>query len=206
MINHHATRRILLGSILAVALGACVPAQWVKIEAENRTASNRTFQVNLPVGWMHANRLNRVYYVKMERYNAPIPVDRITATRDGFPLQDMDFIRFDAKYAWPHLRKAYTSNMLPSEAADLWVADLKQSGLASLKVHSNEPAQIAGNVGFKLHVSYKNARGLQIERLIYGFGHQSGFYILNYEAPSLHYFPENRNAFIEAVNSFKLAS
>ncbi len=52
--------------------------------------------------------------------------------------------------------------------------------------------------------SYRANRGLQIERLIYGFGHKSGFYIVNSEAPSLHYFPENRNTFIETVNSFRL--
>ncbi len=133
-----------------------------------------------------------------------IGVDRIALTRDGFPLQDMDFIRFDAKYAMPHLRKPYTSNMLPSEVADLWIADLKKSGMSALKVHGNEPATIGGNAGFKLHLSHKNARGLQIERLVYGFGHKSGVYILSYEAPSIHYFPEHRNTFIETVNSFRL--
>jgi len=203
MINRRTIQNAFFSLVCAVLLSGCVQP-WTLIDKDHRISSNGAFQVTLPVGWMQANMLNSVYYVKRDKYNVPLRVDRITLTRDGFPLQDMDFIRFDARYALPNLNKPYSANMLPSEAADLWVADLKQAGLASLKVHSNEPATIAGNTGFKLHVSYKNARGLQIERLIYGFGHKSGFYILNYEAPSLHYFPENRNTFIETVNSFRL--
>lgn len=204
MISRRNTRNVVVHALLALMLSACISQPWTQIDRETRTSGNDLFKLTLPIGWMRANYLNEVYYIKRDKKPVPIPVRRITFTRDGFTLQDMDFIRFDAKDAFPHLQKPYASNMLPSEAADLFVADLKKAGLESLTVHSNEPATVVGKPGFKLHISHKNVRGLRVERLIYGFGHKSGFYILSYEAPSLHYFPTYRNTFNEVMRSFKL--
>jgi len=199
------TKTLVVYALVALALCACGTQPWTQIDKDTRTTGNNLFKLTLPVGWMRANFLNEVYYVKRDKQNVPIRVDRVTFTRDGFQLQDMDFIRFDAKDAFPHLQKSYSNNMLPSEAAELFVADLKKAGLEALTVQGNEPAVVAGKPGFKLHIAYKNIRGLRVERLVYGFGHKSGFYILSYEAPSLYYFPTYRNTFNEVMRSFKLA-
>ncbi|MFL6621540.1 MAG: hypothetical protein ACJ8NR_02825 [Sulfurifustis sp.] len=196
--------RHVVSALLALTLAACVTPPWTQIDKETRACSNAVFKITLPVGWMRANYLNDVYYVKRDKSVVPLRVDRITFTRDGFALEDMDFIRFDAKDGFPNLQRPYTSNMLPSEAADLMVSDLKKAGLDALNVQSNEPATIAGKAGFKLHISYKNARGLRIERTIYGFGYKSSFYVMSFEAPSLHYFPAHRGTFNEVVQSFRL--
>lgn len=197
-------RNVALAVLLAVALSACVAPPWTLTDKESRIAENAAFKVTLPAGWMWARYLDERYFVPRGERGELLAVDRITLTRDGFGLEDIDFIRFNAKDAFPHLQKPYTSNMLPSEAADLLVADLKQAGLESLTVNSNAPATIAGKRGFKLDISYKNARGLVTERLMYGFGDKSGFYLLSYEAPSLHYFPAFKDTFQGVLNSFRL--
>lgn len=203
MISRRTSDLIVVG-LLALILSACIAQPWTQIDKDTRTAGNSVFKLTLPMGWMRANYLDNVYYVKRDKTTWPIRVERVTFTRDGFALEDMDFIRFDAKDAFPHLQKPYTSNMLPSEAAELLVADLKKAGLDTLSVHSNAPATISGKAGFKLHISYKNARGLRTERLIYGFGYKAGFYLLSYEAPSLHYFPAYKETFDQVVRSFRL--
>lgn len=204
MIRHRDTRTIVIHIVIALTLSACAIQPWTQIEKDKRIAGNSLFKVTLPVGWMQANYLNDVYYVRREKTSVPIRVNRITLTRDGFGLEDIDFIRFDAKDAFPNLQKTYTNNMLPSEAADLLIADLKKSGLEALTVHNNAPATIAGKRGFRLLISYNNARGLRSERLIYGFGHKAGFFIMSYEAPSLHYFPRYKSAFDDVLRSFRL--
>lgn len=190
--------------LLPLVLAGCFATPWVHIQNENRVSENAVFRVTLPVGWMRADYASQAFFVKRDKKHVPIPVDRITFTRDGFNLEDMDFIRFDAKDAFPHLQKPYTGNMLPSEAADLLVADLKKSGLDSLTVHSNQPVTVAGKTGFRLHISHKNANGLRFEHVIYGFGHKSNFYRMSYSAPSLHYFSTYRSTFNEVVQSFRL--
>jgi hypothetical protein len=203
MISYRRAFQTALMALFILLLTSCAQLPWVKIDKETRLVSNDNFKVMLPVGWMHAAYLTG-YSVVREKVYVPIAVNRVSLTRDGFSLEEMNFIRFDAKDALPNLQRAYTANMLPSEAAELLVADLKKSGLESLTVHKNEPATIAGKAGFKLHISRKNARGLRVDRLIYGFGYKSGFYVLSYEAPGLHYFPTYQGAFIEALNSFRL--
>jgi len=204
MSNRWSIRHAALAALLAIALTACVAPPWTLTDKNSRTAENAAFKVTLPPGWMWARYLDERYYVRRGEHGELLAVDRITLTRDGFGLEDIDFIRFNAKDAFPHLQKPYTGNMLPSEAADLLVADLKQAGLESLTVNSNAPAVIAGRRGFKLDISYKNARGLVAERLMYGFGDKSGFYVLSYEAPSLHFFPAYKDAFLGVLNSFRL--
>lgn len=204
MTSKRRATHVTIIALCALLLSSCAQQPWVKIDKDTRTVSNDTFKVTLPVGWMHAASWNSYYTVVRDKTRVPLQIDRIKFTRDGFTLEDMDFIRFDAKDAMPNLQKAYTNNMLPSEAAELYIADLKKSGLESLTVEKNEPAMIAGNAGFKLRISRKNSLGLRVERLIYGFGHKSGFYVLSYEAPSLYYFPTYQDTFTEALNSFRL--
>ncbi len=204
MTNRLSIRNAALAALLALAVSACVAPPWTLTDKESRTAENAAFKVTLPTGWMWARYLDERYFVPRGERGTLLAVDRITLTRDGFGLEDIDFIRFDSKDAFPHLQKPYTANMLPSEAADLLVADLKQAGLDSLTVNSNAPATIAGRRGFKLDISYKNARGLVTERLMYGFGDKSGFYVLSYEAPSLHYFAAYKDVYVGVLNSFRL--
>lgn len=204
MISRKSTSHTAIIALFALLLTSCAQQPWVKIDKETRIVSNDAFKVTLPIGWMHAASLNKAYAVWRDKASVPLAVDRVTFTRDGFVLEDMDFIRFDAKDALPNLQRAYTANMLPSEAAELLVADLKKSGLESLTVLKNEPATISGKAGFKLLISRKNANGLRVDRLIYGFGYKSGFYVLSYEAPSVYYFAAYQNTFVETINSFRL--
>lgn len=205
MISRKQVIQTIIIALLSLMLASCAQQQpWVKIDKDSRVISNDTFKVTLPVGWMHAAGWNAYYNITRDKANVYLNVNRVSFSRDGFSLESMDFIRFDAKDAMPHLQRAYTANMLPSEAAELLVADLKKSGLESLTVIKNEPATIAGKAGFKLLVSRKNSNGLRVDRLIYGFGHKSGFYVLSFEAPTVHYFAAYQNTFLETLNSFRL--
>ncbi|MDH4190339.1 MAG: hypothetical protein OEW21_09055 [Betaproteobacteria bacterium] len=204
MMQRPGIRSTAVAALLALTLAGCVAPPWQLTDKGGYTAENAAFKVSLPTGWMWAKYLNAGYYVPRAERGQWLAVDRVTLTRDGFGLEDIDLVRFDLKDAFPHLQKPFAGNMLPSEAADLLIADLKKAGLESLTVLGNEPATIAGKPGFKLHVAYKNGRGLSTERLMYGFGHKSGFYVLSYEAPGLYYFPTYKNAFLGVLNSFRL--
>ncbi len=190
---------------LALLLASCASPTWVKISKDTRNISTDSFKVTVPQEWMHWAGGQNFETIKREKeYPVFLRVDRVYVTLDGKYLEQIEFIRYDAKDAFPYLKREYTSNMLPSEAADLYVSELKKSGMENITVIKNEPAMIAGKPGFRLLLNWKNASGLRVDRLIYGFGYKSSFYLLSYEAPNLYYYPKHLAAFTEAFNSFKL--
>jgi len=75
-----------------------------------------------------------------------------------------------------------------------------------LTVVENEPADIAGHQGFRVQVRYKNNRGLEIQRVAYGFADKSAYYDLWFGAPMLYYFDTYYPDFQKAVASFQLGS
>lgn len=190
--------------IAALLLTSCAQPPWVMINKEKRTVSTDSFKVSLPTGWMHAASVQGYYTIKRDKDYEYLRVDRVAVTLDGFYLEDIEFIRFNTKDALPYLKREYTGNMLPSELAELYISDLKKSGLEAITVEKNEPAIINGKQGFKLLLTRKNSRGLKVNRLIYGFGHKSGFYVMSYEAPNLYYYPTHLASFTESLNSFRM--
>lgn len=198
--------KYLIWVFAALLLASCASPTWVKIDKNNRTVSTNTFKVSLPTDWMHWANGQNYHTIKRDKETTYtfLPVERVYFTLDGRYLEEIEFIRFEAKDAFPYLKREYTKNMLPSEAAELYVSELRKAGLENITVNKNEPAIIAGKPGFKLHITWKNSHGLRVDRLIYGFGYKTGFYLISYEAPNLYYYPKHFAAFSEALNSFRL--
>lgn len=197
--------QVVIALFLAAIIAACGPL-WVRVDSQTRITKSPTFIVELPIGWVRAGGLSNSYYVGSGSAGRNLTVDRVLLTHDGLNLQAVDLVRFDVKDAFPHIKKEYRSGMLASEAAELYIADVKASGLENLTVVKNAPTTVAGRPGFEVHIRFKNNRGLQSERLVYGFSDKAGFYVLSYQAPTLHYFPNYKDAFLAIVNSFRLTS
>lgn len=194
----------MLVLVVAVAVSGCV--SWARIDSDSRMVSNAAFTVELPVGWVRLQSANDSYEASHKGERQTIKVDRVVITRDGLNLEQIDLIRFNAQNAFPHINKPYKNGMLASEAAELYVADLKAAGLDNLSVVKNAPKEVAGKSGFELHVKFKNDRGLQSERLIYAFGDNSGFYLMSYQAPTLHYFEMYKEVFVRIAQSFRVTT
>lgn len=197
--------RLLLVLAMTGVVGACGP-MWARVTTDTRIVNNGSFSIELPVGWVRADGLKQAYSVTMQGENRVVDVDRVLVTRDGINLDMIDIIRFNVKDAFPHIKKEYRAGMLPSETAESYLADLKAAGIENLTVLKNAPKTVAGNQGFELHVSFKNNRGLRSERLVYGFGNKSGFYVMVYQAPSLHYYEMYKEVFRRVTDSFKLTT
>jgi hypothetical protein len=98
--------------------------------------------------------------------------------------------------------------MLPSELAELEIAEIKARDelTEALTVLENEPALVSGKEGFRVRVSYRNPRGLEIHEEVYGVVEQSRLYLLVYRAPRLHYFPKYYPDFQKTVASLQVAA
>ena len=45
---------------------------------------------------------------------------------------------------------------------------------------------------------------MRYERLIRGFGNQTGVFLLDYQAPTLHFFERDRAVFDQLIDSFRV--
>jgi hypothetical protein len=180
----------MLGLVMLFAACAQTPS---RIETARSDAPDKSYTVELPVGWIkQATPDNRT----------------LLASRNGFLLEVIAITKRPLKEAFPGIKKPATLEMLPAELAELEIAQIKSQDTyaAALNVMENEPADIAGHQGFRVQVRYKNNRGLEIQRVVYGFADKSAYYDLWFGAPMLYYFDTYYPDFQKAVASFQLAS
>lgn len=178
-------------SIVAVAVlvGACA-APPERVDTPRTDGPDKTYSVDLPVGWIKQVTPNK----------------QLLASRDGVLLDYILISKMSPKEAFPKTKKAASDSMLPAELAELEIAEIKSQDqfTTALTVVENEPADIAGQEGFRIRVRYKNNRGLEIQRVVCGLADKSAYYRMSFEAPTLYYFDTYYPDFQKAVASFEL--
>lgn len=174
--------------VIAASLAGCA-GQWTRVDDQAMTHKGDHYQVTLPAGW-----------VKVE-YG-----DMLIVTRDGPDLQKITLRGVPLDKAFPALEKGAQKNQLPSELAELFVANMRKSDpdqIPSLEILSNEPANIAGHDGYRIHVGYRTADGVRYQLIGYGFATDSAFYSVAFNAPYLYYFDRDKDRIAEVVGSLK---
>lgn len=164
-----------------------------RIDTPRTEGLDKSYTVDLPTGWIRQGTFDN---------------STLLASRNGFLLEFIAITKRPLKEAFLMTKKAATDGMLPAELAELEIAEIKSSDqfTAALTVVENEPAEIAGRDGFQIRVSYKNARGLEIQRVVYGFIDKTAYYQLAFQAPMLYYFDTYYPDFEKAVASFQLSA
>lgn len=185
-------------------LAGCAPAAyWTLTDDVNRVVDSKSFRMTVPEGWVRTTQADTWERIDIDGDVRTILLESMTVTRDGVGIHAMTVTRRYADTAFPTIQRKSSAGMLPPEAADLYVAELrKRTGLERLKVLSNKPAKVDGKDGFELVMQYKNDDGLRIRIMSYGFVDETGFYTLNYRAPYLYYYERDEQDFAELVKSF----
>jgi hypothetical protein len=182
--------RTRLTFVLAILLAGCETPP-MRVDTPATAAQDKSYTVDLPVGWI----------------KQWTPEKNLVVTRDGYLLDNIAVVHRPLANAFPKTKKPASVTALPVELAELEIAELKATNeqLAVLKVLENDPAVVSGKEGFRLKVAFKNQRGLDYQRLVYGFADGSGFYLLDYSAPAAYYFEHYYPDFQKAVESFRLS-
>lgn len=174
---------------LALLLSGCVTATWTRVEQSQMTGPDRAFTIEAPAGWVHAA------YLK----------NQVFLTRDGPAVQFIRVMRTPHAEAFAVVNKDSAPDMLPSELAELVVAELKAgTSRIGLEVVESVPRQVAGHPGFRLHLRFRDERGLRYEIAVCGFAADEGFFTVLYHAPTLHYFRRDLPEFERVVASLRL--
>lgn len=197
-------KRIAALIVLAVLASGCQQAYWTMTDDLNSVVKTKSFKFTAPEGWVRMSQPGTWDRIEVDGQIQNLMLETVTTTRDGTRLQAITVTRHYPDTAFPYLKKKSSANMLPPEAADLYVSELrKASGLERLKVISNKPATVGGKQAFRLEMEYKNDDGLRIRILSFGFVDKTGFYTINYRAPYLYYYDRDYKQFISLVHSFK---
>jgi hypothetical protein len=177
--------------LVCAALGGCSAAP-ARVDTPRTQGPDKAYSVDLPVGWI-------------KQYT---PENNLIASRDGFLLQTVAIVRRPLNQAFQRTKKDAAEGMLPSELAELEIAEIKARDelTEALSVLENEPASVSGKEGFRVRVAYRNPRGLEIHEEVYGVVEQSSLYLLVYRAPLLYYFPKYYPDFQRTVESFKIGA
>ena len=160
---HHS---IAIGLLIAT-LAACTP--WARVDQSSQLESKRNdYTLELPLGWVKRTADTNDFFV----------------TRDGPALNYIVVNRQPHDRKLPRTKRETRADMLPHEVAELAIAEWKsKESTANLDVLSNTPATLDGKPAVRLHIRYKNDRGLPIERIMIGLVDAKGRLSIQYEAP-----------------------
>ncbi|MDH3934775.1 MAG: hypothetical protein OEU62_06375 [Gammaproteobacteria bacterium] len=175
--------------LLLILLTGCATS-WIKVDDASRRYQADHYSATLPTGWL-------LFDSK----------DSIVLSKDGVLLQYISIqFRLHEK-AFEKIEKDSSSTMLPSELAELTIAEFKASqddGLPSMEILHNAPVNLAGHTGFDIHLRYKTDEGLRVDTLLRGIVDENGFYLIKYSAPTLHYFERDRQTYNAVAESLRL--
>src|SRR5882724_4141807 len=198
-------KKILALSMLLALVGGCAPVPyWTLTDDANGVLKSTSFEMTVPAGWTRTTTADTWEKVTVDDKAQTLLLEQATASRDGVGIHAITVTRRYPDTAFPTIKKKSSAKMLPLEAADLYVSELrKRNGLERLKVLSNKPAQIDGKQGFELAMEFKNDDGLRIRIVSNGFVDKTGFYTINYRAPVLYFYDRDYNDYAKLVRSFR---
>lgn len=197
--------RKLLPLLMLLTVVGCAPTPyWTLTENSNRVLKSTSFEMTVPSGWARTTTADTWERIPIDDKPQTILLEQVAATRDGVGIHAITVTRRYPDTAFPTIKKKSTARMLPLEAADFYVSELrKRNGLERLKVLSNKPVQVNGKQAFQLVMEFKNDDGLRIRIVSHGFVDKTGFYTINYRAPVLYYYERDYGDYARLVRSFR---
>ena len=190
----------------SLLVSACA-STWTLVNEKNNYVQLDEISFTLPSGWVLYNNHYNNYKALVNGSRVDQEIKRVVVTRNGLNLDFIDILQFDVGNAFPSLGKAVDSETLPSEMAELLIAEHKITlGIDNLQLVKNEPVVIAGQKGVLVRFRFKNRSGLQLEQLVFCFATKDYFYLFKFRAPSLHYYEASVPDFFGLVDSVILKS
>ncbi len=175
--------------VLAALLSGCVP-QWVRVESATSLHSGNGYRIDLPDNW-----------VKLAT------AEELIVSRDGPDLQKITVRLVELDAAFPTLERPATTDMLPDELADRFIANLRkaqQDNLPSWETLAIVPMRLDGNPGFRVDGAYTTDDGVRYRLIAIGATTDSAFASIVYEAARLHFFDRSLPDFERSLASFAI--
>ena len=133
------------------------------------------------------------------------PERDVVLTRDGFLLQSVRISREEYGAGFPNTTRTIEKDMLPQEAAQVLIDSMSaDTELHRLEVADNQPAEVDGNPGFRVEVTYSTADGPTMRETVYGALTPDSYILARYRAPDRYYHERTANDFEATVASLDI--
>ena len=144
------------------------------------------FQVTLPTGWL--------------RYTPA--QSGMTITRDGMRLEKITILVTRFGKELPGTKRVYNADMLPHEAADLFIELAKaQNDTHNFEVGKIDLTPVANQDGFRIDAAYVDEQGLHKKIRTYGVVTDTHVCNLVFDAANPTYFKRYEDVFKSIVDS-----
>lgn len=180
-------------AVLVAGLLLVAPALAWKLVADGQpfTHAATGYSIQYPAGW---------------RFRKEAFGDETIATRDGPGLQVIYVDYRKHKKAFRAQGKDANADMLPQELAEKFVAEATAArSLQNMEVLADEPAELAGQPAFRLHLAYRtavDAGSVRYQEILVGTNTPQGIFLVGYRGPVLHYFERDVPAFEQTLATF----
>jgi len=128
---------------------------------------------------------------------------QLLASRDGYFVQAIFVGARVNSDAFPAIKRSAEPGMLPSQLAELQIANVKTASGEKLEVVENEPAEFGDLSGYRLQFRSFDGRGLEFRTIVYGAADEHYLYRMSYNAPVLYFFDRDLPVFEAMVKSFQ---
>ncbi|MGB4068999.1 MAG: hypothetical protein WBK08_13295 [Nitrospira sp.] len=195
------TAHYLLSLILIFSIGGCLPrqAKFSPVGAEEQLPTDQIW-ADWPSEWM---TFRPAEYDKDANKEGTL----LLLSKDGFSLQTITLTKRPVGNDFKHTQKKLTPGMLPQEAAEIVLDNVKATPqVVDLQIIENGPAIVAGAPGFKLTYTYREKSGLTRQATLYGTLDRDTLVTLSYDAVKRHYFQKDLATFEKAKDSLRWKS
>lgn len=176
-----------VGLLFMVILSLTSCATWARVDNPQMIGPEGRYYITLPSCWIHAAFIS----------------DGICISKDGPLLNWVQIMHFKKDQGFPLTQVILGDDTLISEAAEYYLAELKETYRMGTVNHVNtEPAEVDGKSAFKIHLEIIDDKGLAFDVLAYGVMDAQYFYHISYKAPRLLYFEKELAAFEKMVGTF----
>lgn len=185
-LNRALAAPLCMATLVTLLVAGC-SSTWQRVRGPAQTQS---CAIQMPEGWV---RLNTEAYEMV--------------SKDGPYLEYILFQEQPLTLGFHHTRRKLNDGMLPNEAAQVIVDNLKADpGIKQFRLHANEPANVGGREGFRLVFAYRDQQDVDMRTYYYGAIIGSSFVSLRYNAAQNHYFDTELPAFQDALQSLSCSS
>jgi hypothetical protein len=133
--------------------------------------------------------------------------DRLMASHDGIDLACIEVVSSPIAEAFLGVRNKTADDLDADKLADLSLADTKargaKDGAGAVEVVESRVETFSGERGFLTHMRIASRSGLSYDHLQADFIHAGRVIRIHYQAPSIHYFARDRQAFDRALASIE---
>lgn len=182
-------------AVLVAGLLLAAPALAWQLVADGQpfTHAATGYSIQYPAGW---------------RFRKEAFGDETIATRDGPGLQVIYVDYRKHKKAFRAQGKDANADMLPQELAEKFAAEATAArSLQNMEVLADEPAELAGQPAFRLHLAYRtavDAGSVRYQEILVGTNTPQGIFLVGYRGPVLHYFERDAPAFEQSLATFAI--